>query len=543
MFGQLTPTSIDNSASNSLRALAGLSNQVGDLAFQVGAKKAQKRGELEGARAGIDAAKSGAGINPDQGLLPSIFDESYNASMRASYVASIDNDNKEKFAEFASDHSTDLEGFKNKVAGYRKGVLENIDDETKLIIEQQMESDVSKISLRIREAEKQANLTRADEIQQIGITNNLDSSFNLAFDGDFEGANEKLQNALSLLSARLASGKISPTEHDTKRKSMINAVDIEANRHQFNKLLDTNNVSGVISFMQKVSDEKIKGKTPEQHRELLSILQSDSNNHFALIDKQEVIAKERRIETEKNNTEDLFSDLINGQLSASKVSMMMQQGAISLEQSKMLIGKLNTQGTGVDDHGLIIDINELMRKDPKKAKARIMENFGNNLTGDTSERLMNSANAILDDGGKKDNVLNSNKAKRFRAFVKKFAFDPGIGGFGSVENNKKLAQLELVFDERVLDGEEPAEVASDLIDFDEFLNLPQPRFGNNSEPEEAKEKLIELFTAEQSKDAGERTLSNDDFNREMLDLERAIELKRTSEEFKRAFDEALDGAK
>ena len=50
LFTQFTPTGGDPTAGANLRQLAGLTEQAGDIAFQVGAKKRAKEGELAGSQ-------------------------------------------------------------------------------------------------------------------------------------------------------------------------------------------------------------------------------------------------------------------------------------------------------------------------------------------------------------------------------------------------------------------------------------------------------------------------------------------------------------
>jgi len=135
LFGGFTPTGVDQTAGANLRALAGLSEQAGDIAFQVGAKKRAKEGALAGAIAGQEAADKGEGLQVEDAGLFSIFDESFNNSVRAGYIAGIDNDNKEKFAQLASDNATDLDAFSQLANEYKKGVLGNVDPETSVLLQ------------------------------------------------------------------------------------------------------------------------------------------------------------------------------------------------------------------------------------------------------------------------------------------------------------------------------------------------------------------------------------------------------------------------
>jgi len=538
-FGGLRPTGPDTSGVDRLRTLAGLTNQVQNIAFEQGAKKRKKEGLLAGAQAGIDAVKKGEGLKVEEADLFSIHDEAYNQSMKAAYVAGVDNDSKQRLSQLASDNATDLVAFNALASAHKKATLQNIDPEVSILLEQSMDSDISTASIKIRENEKQKNLAEADSQQQISIQNNMDLALSHAFEGDFQKASDSLVTAQAFNDARMSSGKISASEHQKTAKALTNAVDIEANRSQFNNLLESNEVTKMINFIQKVSDEKIKGKTPEEHRNLVSILQGDMNRHYSLIDRVETEAKDREVAKQSANNEKLFISLLGGELSANMVTLAMETDTISTGQGKALINQINSRGVGVDDHSVIISINEMIRKNPNSAKDIIMDNMGINLTGDTAERLMNNANSALDQGS--SSVLNTNESKRFKKFLTKFTFDPGIGGFGSIENNKKIAQLELVFDERVLAGEDPSLVVKDLVDFNEFLDIPPPRFGNNNDPQTAIDRLNEFFLEQQKLEPTDRKISNDDFDRESLNLQRAIDLMEINNEFNQALEGALDG--
>ena len=69
-YGQLRPTGVDNSAVKRLQAVAGLADQVQDIAYQIGAKKAQREGEREGAIAGQKAAQDAESQRKQQETAP-----------------------------------------------------------------------------------------------------------------------------------------------------------------------------------------------------------------------------------------------------------------------------------------------------------------------------------------------------------------------------------------------------------------------------------------------------------------------------------------
>ena len=69
-YGQLRPTGVDNSAVKRLQAVAGLADQVQDIAYEIGAKRAQREGEREGAIAGQKAAQDAESQRKQQKTAP-----------------------------------------------------------------------------------------------------------------------------------------------------------------------------------------------------------------------------------------------------------------------------------------------------------------------------------------------------------------------------------------------------------------------------------------------------------------------------------------
>ncbi len=526
LFSTISPTGVDQSAGQSLRALAGLSEQVGDIAFNIGAKKRQKEGQIAGAEAGIEAAKKGESIETKDSLF-SIHDQAYDESMKTAYVGSIDSDNKEKFKQLATDHGTDTKLFVKNGQSYIDGVLKNLDPESKIILEQGMNDTFNSYAREINIAEKNQNMKIADDLHVTAINNNTEDALNYAYDGDYENAASKLINVHKLLESRLNSGQISKSEYEKQIKATTNVVDVEANRNQFKQILNTNNVSNAINFLQKVADEKIKGKTPEQHRDLLSVLGTDMNKHYSLLEQEETESAEERETFQKDNAGDLFVKMIDGDVSASQISLAIANDSISLEQGKSLITTLNQRGTGVDNYDLILDISQITLTDPELAKQMIMENMGTRITGKTATSLWN----VTNDG--KDGVLSQPLVKRFRSHLKDQV--KYVNQFGWVDKDKQqqAGKLLLMYDERVIAGEEPAEVAKELMDIDVALNTP---------PDEAKKELTGLTdTYRAGLESGKPAMTPDEYNREVERLNALIENQTLINNFWQSYEAAFDG--
>ncbi len=144
-YGKFTPTGVDTSQAKRLQALSGLAEQVGDIAFEVGAKIQTKRGQEAGLAAGAEAADKGEMIETQKGFLSqiSIFDQAYNNAMSKAYVAGVDNDARENVNRLLTDNPDDIDAFDEAVNAYRNGVTQNIAEEFRPLINQSMDQMIT----------------------------------------------------------------------------------------------------------------------------------------------------------------------------------------------------------------------------------------------------------------------------------------------------------------------------------------------------------------------------------------------------------------
>jgi len=90
-----------------------------------------------------------------------------------------------------------------------------------------------------------------------------------------------------------------------------------------------------------------------------------------------------------------------------------------------------------------------------------------------------------------------------------------------------LAELELVYNERVLAGDDPAVVASELIDVNELITNPI------EDPKAEKEEL--------KKQLRDGTITDSEYNDEFNKITSYQRRKSNADAFQRALDQALKG--
>lgn len=141
-FGQFTPTGVDPSAGANLRALAGISEGVADLAFQKAGKTARKEGTLAGANS-VSRDSKGNILNPALESDNTIFGESFNQAAVMAHKAQISMDVREDLDRLQEEHKLNPEGFKIAAAGRKKGLLGGMPEELALIVSQEFDASVA----------------------------------------------------------------------------------------------------------------------------------------------------------------------------------------------------------------------------------------------------------------------------------------------------------------------------------------------------------------------------------------------------------------
>ena len=143
-YGEFRPTGVDQSAARRFEALAGLANQVGDIAFQIGAKKAEQVGAEKGEKAGREyaakLAKPQPEVGPPEEMAPpetkkgflasmSIEGQAYDAAMKSAYLSQVSTDAKEQIERIAAQYPNDVQAFKSNIGQYTQGLLQGVGDE------------------------------------------------------------------------------------------------------------------------------------------------------------------------------------------------------------------------------------------------------------------------------------------------------------------------------------------------------------------------------------------------------------------------------
>jgi len=527
-FGQFRPTGIDSTAGAKFRQLAGLSESVSDLSFEIGAKKAKKKGLTEGAQAGLEAQKSGSELPlKEGGFLGSIETDVYNEAVKNAYLASLDNDNRVEIARIAAENPDDLSAFDNLVSSYSNTVLANIDPEVQTAAELTMNTLISTARQRIQAQEISNNVTTADNLLILSAETSARDAMRFANEGELDAAGMSLTSAFSAITARVDSGQLDPSAGKKLKRELKIATDVEVNRFTFKNMIENEGIAKAVGFLQRASDKPLKNFGVDEQRELIETLKSDLNNFIQLGNVAESQQQDTLVASQKAEASNLFTGIATGQTDATDVDRAMQQKQISFEQGSKLLNTLNTRGQGINDHGLINEINIMISADPDLAEQMIVENTGSRLTESMSTQMLK----VIQDSEGAESPLKTSEARRFKSFLANSVKVVGALGAVDFDSQKRLAELVVAYDQRVLAGEDPAIVARDLVDVNDFLTAPNPRTGTKDDLQGAMDRLNEQLDA--------NTIDEDTYNQQFDLITRLTDQKANLDQFNKALQEAL----
>ena len=462
-YGRFTPTGVDTSQARRLEALSGLAEKVGGLAYEVGADIQERRGLEAGLKAGQQAAAKGEIIETQKGFLSqiSVFDQAYNNALSKAYVAGVDNDARENINRLLTDNPDDIEAFDAAVNSYRTGVTQNIAEEFRPLIDQSMDQMISSARSQVHQAQTAKNLKNADDTLIRSAQTATDAALKASRIGDDESAMIGRMNAFSAFDARVEAGTMTPAAAETAKQNLIVATEGEKARGGLQAIIKNRGAYAAVEFINAVAETPVSDFTLEQQEALADVLRADLNEYISLTNIKDAQDEEALKARQNENFTSLYVGVINGETDIGDITRTALAGDLSNTQLTTLTNVMNTRGQGVDDFDLIYDIQTQMYQNPEAARNLIIANTGTRLTSSRAQELLSTLS--------EEPILNTAIANRYRNFLKNSVATTDLVGNITGENKERATFLMFEFDNRVLAGEKPEEVALDLVSVDDIL--------------------------------------------------------------------------
>jgi len=373
-YGQFTPTGPDFSTAKRFQALAGLADQVGEVASQFGkialqerADKATKAGALAGAQ--VERDEEGSIIAPELQQENTYYGQAFNESAINAYKSGISLDARKRLDELAEQHKNDPLAYKEEADAYKAGVLKSLPVELQVELAPTLDEDIY-----FREKVVRKNFTDNEFNKNLAILEEDISSLEneilyAANKGDVE-KQQALQTRLTKLLAdnvalvdpAKAQDRLDALAKNVAEETYLGEIDEIANNEYLplpERLSRTENLLSELRNTEFLAD-----LTPDEKRALESQIDGKVN------DLRVQLAKEQSTRTSAQALEvsELEIDAKNGRRPGDEIirdtNRLFRDGVINGDERTSIINNVySQQEKNLDKNNRIMDVSSRIKGD------------------------------------------------------------------------------------------------------------------------------------------------------------------------------------
>ena len=373
-YGQFTPTGPDFSTAKRFQALAGLADQVGEVASQFGkialqerADKATKAGALAGAQ--VERDEEGGIIAPELQQENTYYGQAFNESAINAYKSGISLDARKRLDELAEQHKNDPLAYKEEADAYKAGVLKSLPVELQVELAPTLDEDIY-----FREKVVRKNFTDNEFNKNLAILEEDVSSLEnqilyAARNGDVEQQqalqtrlNKLLVDNVALVDPTKAQGRLDALAKNVAEETYLGEIDEISNNEYLplpEKLARTENLLSELRNTEFLAD-----LTPDEKRALESQIDGKVN------DLRVQLAKEQSTRTSAQALEvsELEIDAKNGRRPGDEIirdtNRLFRDGVINGDERTSIINNVySQQEKNLDKNNRIIDVSDRIKGD------------------------------------------------------------------------------------------------------------------------------------------------------------------------------------
>ena len=459
-YGKFTPTSLDTSGADKMRALAGLGATVADTALAIGKPIAVKEGAKKGVKAAEEARTVDASDNityaPVKEKVFGFGADAQNQAMASTYKSMVALDVDDKFAELGITYKDDAVGFEAKATAYMKGLVGSVPEQIKLDMQNYTAQYYRQGLNAVVKAEfnKNADVLKG---QFIATSNQVQTSvLNAIANGDFDLAAEIEAEHRKNLPGYVAGGATTDGAIETaniafQKRKIEASIYGDVNRSYINNSelsIDERKEAGK-EYVAAFDKTDIPGLDPEGKKAVRAELQTMFKNAYDR-DKLEIVeARTASYAEQVNNLTDVDNNVMyNPELTTLEKRVAINQakvnGDIKLEDAAIRISlinsieKLNNSQTPVMEAQIITlayDVLELTDSEDfligaSNLKNRIIEEQAKgNLNPQQAKKINNIVNNLTQSRLAKNSVDIAYKLGPSRDLIKNaFANNPEFIG-------------------------------------------------------------------------------------------------------------------
>ena len=485
IYANFQPTSIDTTGAQSMQALAGLAESVGDVAFQIGKQKRTEEGAVAGAVAGQEAVETGElGDVNTFSFYGQAFKQQRDRAYLSGLNSSMEQDLSAAFAQ-AEVAPNKLETFDTLSQAWYAGTSKNASENAIPLIKGTFDNVAGAYRTRLIAAEAK-QVAEDDVVKNALLLGDLaNSAIDIASNGDIPAADK----ARITYMAALQGDPNQTLENKIKLSTDYNATYEAAQATGgMRKVFGSQGVASAVDFVQAFADIDnpimtpqmsfdadgelvVSDKTmlPANREKVIDLLQKDLRDMITLQDAKDDEAAKILEANQNNRSLELSIQIAQGSVTTAQITNDARLGLITESQFQSAIKQLQSQGRGVDDYSLIGSIDALIEGEQfDKAFKFISDNVGINLTSKTAISLQTRLRAMQ----VSENLLTQPTVVRLRKTLYGVMQSKNQFNIPSFDNPALSTNILDAFDERVLAGEKPRTVLNELRQVYKYKNPP-----------------------------------------------------------------------
>ena len=281
-YGKFTPTSLDTSAADKMRALAGLGETVANTALAIGkpiaVREGAKKGAIEGSKAGRVDPATGELIAPPEQRKFGYGASAFNSAAESSYLGNVSFELDQSVKSAQEQFPDDIMGYNKLVDASKQGLLSKMPEQYRGSAELVFDKLNAKAASSVAKAEnaKDLEILSAGIIKGANVASDLAS--NAAFAGDVVGLADLSTEVTLNIENLVKKGGMSQEAGDKFLESYEDRIAIQSKLGEVNRAvlddaypIEDRAVNGraIVSALRDNPDETLSA---EQNQELLSKL-------------------------------------------------------------------------------------------------------------------------------------------------------------------------------------------------------------------------------------------------------------------------------
>jgi hypothetical protein len=343
-----------------------------------------------------------------------------------------------------------------------KGFMEGIQGSANIPPEAMGQAQVIIGSYRTQIAgqEAQAALDNAESDRVIGIETAFNDALKFIQDGSPEAASQSIAQVVSSYQDGISNKIYTEEEGRVLLEDFNSRVIMAQGRKSLSTTVEEQGYIAGLDYISAVEADLPESLTVKEREAYVNVLITDINQTQNLDDARQSELTANLKVRQAGNAQGLFVKILEGNATLNDIAQAARTNQINFSQLQSLETQLNTTGGGFDNAEALNEINNLMRTDPESALRAIQGAAGSSLLSKkTALSLTKTIQQDQDSGG----LLKTNAATRFSKHLYESVIERGALGTFDSDSQINAAQMQVVYDNRVSAGENPAVVARELI--------------------------------------------------------------------------------